>query len=115
MSMWDDEAGYSRDDPKHPGWADMHAERADHGRKAVRESAPADDYETLFARAVYVAEHLAQMIDRDTWRSTDDDEHRWWADQAEQLARYVLTLRDVYGQEHLSAPASQDAPEQTDE
>ena len=22
MSMWDDEAGYDRDDPKHPGWAD---------------------------------------------------------------------------------------------
>jgi hypothetical protein len=32
------------------------------------------DYRVLLARAAYVAEHLAQMIDRETWRSTGGDD-----------------------------------------
>jgi hypothetical protein len=36
--MWDDEAGYDFDDPKHPTFADRAYEAADHARKAARES-----------------------------------------------------------------------------
>ena len=41
MSMWDDDAGYTYDDPKHSQWADYMAYRADTQRKATRENAPA--------------------------------------------------------------------------
>ena len=30
--MWDDDAGYDRDDPKHPDWADAMADKADRER-----------------------------------------------------------------------------------
>lgn len=35
--MWDDEAGYDRDDPKHPDFADVLADRADMERKRMKE------------------------------------------------------------------------------
>ena len=39
MSMWDDEAGYDYDDPKHPTYADRMFDLADMLRKAERENA----------------------------------------------------------------------------
>lgn len=36
--MWDDEAGYDRDDPKHPGWAGAMLDRADDLRKQRKEN-----------------------------------------------------------------------------
>lgn len=41
MSMWDDEAGYDRTDPKHPAWAGLQFDRADDDRKRVKEQPPA--------------------------------------------------------------------------
>ncbi len=38
MSMWDDEAGYDRTDPKHPSWRDGMATAADMRRKAARDN-----------------------------------------------------------------------------
>ncbi len=38
MSMWDDEAGYDRTDPKHPSWRDGMATAADMRRKAAKEN-----------------------------------------------------------------------------
>lgn len=43
MSMWDDEAGYDRDDPKHPDWADAIADRADLLRKREKEEQHEDE------------------------------------------------------------------------
>lgn len=44
MSFWDDDAGYDRDDPKHPDWADAMADRADMQRKREKEErAEAED------------------------------------------------------------------------
>lgn len=37
MSLWDDEAGFSRDDPKHPDWAEGMRDLGDGARKALRE------------------------------------------------------------------------------
>jgi len=42
MSTWDDEAGYDRRDPKHPGWAESMAYASDLRRKEERESQPED-------------------------------------------------------------------------
>jgi hypothetical protein len=37
MSIWDDETGYDRSDPKHPGWYDAACDRADIDRKRAKE------------------------------------------------------------------------------
>jgi len=37
MSMWDDEAGYDYDDPKHPTWSDRMLDMADSLRKISKE------------------------------------------------------------------------------
>lgn len=42
--MWDDEAGYDRDDPKHPDWADAMADRADMQRKRLKEERDEDEF-----------------------------------------------------------------------
>lgn len=39
LSMWDDEAGYDLDDPKHPTFADRYADWADQERKRRKEDA----------------------------------------------------------------------------
>lgn len=39
VSVWDDEAGYDRDDPKHPDFAEALLTWVDNRRKADRENA----------------------------------------------------------------------------
>jgi hypothetical protein len=46
MSLWDDEAGYARDDPKHPDFAENWRGWADDERKRRKENAPELDTET---------------------------------------------------------------------
>ena len=38
MSVWDDEAGYDRDDPKHPSFAERWLDHIDLERKRLREN-----------------------------------------------------------------------------
>lgn len=40
MNMRDDEAGYARDDPKHPGYGEMWRGWADDERKRRKENPP---------------------------------------------------------------------------
>lgn len=53
MNLFDDEAGYDRDDPKHPDWADAMADRADMDRKREKEDrAEADDRDFALVRTL---------------------------------------------------------------
>lgn len=45
MSLWDDEAGYDRDDPKHPGYGEMWRGWADDERKRRKENAAPLDHD----------------------------------------------------------------------
>lgn len=46
MSLWDDEAGYDLDDPKHPTYLDRYADVIDLRRKREKE----DEHEAEFRR-----------------------------------------------------------------
>lgn len=64
-----------------------------------------DTLERLLERTVWIAEHLFQMIDRATWRSTggDDGQGRYEGDyRAEQMDQELRGLREMVGPHEYS-------------
>ena len=63
---------------------------------------PSSDNRTPLQHAVYLAEHLFQMIDRETWRATggDDGQGHYEGDyRAEKTYEDILRLKRIAGSE----------------
>lgn len=79
MSMWDDEAGYDRSDPKHPSFRDNWTYRTDLARKAAKENPPTREecLNDSCGCTDYCDRDRSELAERAAERAEDAERERW--------------------------------------